>query len=211
MKLLPILAASAVLVAAAPAFAADAPAAKPAPAKTTNSFGFEVGSEYTTSSGNYADFYIKPSIAHTFADGIIWGGSVQQTWKNNALAETQQLLETTLGYNFKINPTFTVTSSAGVGYEWDSNPLVTGQPAQNFGYYVLNAGLNAKLAPQWTWTVIAARWRDAFSGGWQTPKLSTTLSYAWTPAASLYATYGYGWKNGNTDKWSAAAGLKIAF
>ena len=207
MKLLPIfLAASAVLV-VAPAFAADAPAAKPAPAKTTNSFGFEAGSEYTISSGAYADFYIKPSISHTFADGIIWGGSFQQVWRPNT--SQQELLETTLGYNFKIDPTFTITSSAGVGYVWDSAPST---PALgSYAYYVLNAGLNAKLAPQLTWTVVSARWRDSFNGGWQTPKLTTTLTYAWTPAASLYASYGYGWKNGNTDKWSGAVGLKIAF
>lgn len=208
-----IIAAAAATFVVAPAFAGPAAPAKPAP--TTNSFSFEAGSEYAITGGTYKDFYIKPGIAHTFADGIIWGGSFQQVWiapsqaKPAGSSEQQELLETTLGYNFKIDPTFTVTSSAGVGYFWDSNPGAA--PAQNYGYYVLNAGLNAKLAPQLTWTVVSARWRDAFGGGWQTPKLSTTLSYAFTPVSSLYATYGYGWKNGAVDKYSFAGGFKLAF
>lgn len=206
MQFRTIFLAAAAIAVAAPAFAADASApAAPKPASSTT-FSFEGGSEYTISSGNYADFYIKPGISHTYGNGLIWAGSFQQVWKVNN--DQQQFLETTLGYNFKIDPTFTITSSAGVGYQWSSVPQA---PAQNFGYYVVNAGLNAKLAPQVTWTVVSARWRDAFGGGWQTPKLSTTLSYAWTPAAQIYATYGYGWKNGNADKYSVAAGLKLAF
>lgn len=213
MEFRTILLAAAAIAFAAPAFAADAPApAKPAPAKTTNSFSFEFGAEQSVSNNSTADTYIKPGISHTFSSGVIWGGSFQQVWKTTTSptpGQQQELLETTLGYNFKLDPTFTITSSAGVGYLWDSNP--GNAPAQNYGYYVLNAGLNAKLAPQLTWTVVSTRWRDAFGGGWQTPKLSTTLTYAWTPAASLFASYGYSWKNGNADKYSFAGGLKIAF
>lgn len=208
MQFRTVLLAAAAIVVAAPAFAADASAPAAAkPPSTSNSFSFEFGSEFKTSNNTAADTYIKPGISHTFSNGVIWGGSFQQVWK--APSGQQELLETTLGYNFKIDPTFTITSSAGVGYVWDSNPA--NSPAQDYAYYVLNGGLNAKLAPQLTWTVISARWRDAFIGNWETPKLSTTLTYAWTPAAQVFASYGYAWKNSVADKYSIAAGLKIAF
>jgi hypothetical protein len=209
MQIRTTLLAAAAIIVAAPAFAADAGApAAPKPASSSTTFSFEAGSEYSIATGNYADFYIKPGVSHTFSSGLIWGGSFQQVWKA-APGQQQEALETTLGYNYKIDPTFTITSSAGVGYVWDSNPA--NSPAQQYGYYVLNAGLNAKLAPKLTWTVVSARWRDAFGGGWETPKLSTSLSYALTSAAQIYASYGYGWKNGNADKYSVAGGVKLAF
>lgn len=200
--LLTALAASAALV-AGPAFARD----KPAPAKTSTSFSFETGTEYNALTKAYADLYAKSGISHTFANGLIFGGSFQQVWKTGNAQ--QEAVESTLGYNHKINSIFTLTSSAGVGYVWDSNPA--NQPAQNFAYYVVNAGLNAKLSPHWTWTVVQARWRDALIGNWQTPKLTTSIAYAWTPNSQLYASYGYGWKNNTADKYSVALGLKIAY
>jgi opacity protein-like surface antigen len=207
MEFRTILIAAAAIAVAAPAFAADASAPAPKPPSSSTSFSFEFGTEFKTTTNATADTYVKPSVSHTFANGVIWGGSLQQVWKDPN--GQQELLESTLGYNFKIDPTFTVTSSAGVGYVWDSNPA--NAPAQDYAYYVANLGLNAKLAPQLTWTVISARYRQAFIGGWETPKLSTTLSYAWTPAASIFASYGYAWKNGAADKYSWAAGMKIAF
>jgi hypothetical protein len=203
MKFIAAIAASAAILTAAPAFAGDAPA-KPAP--TTNSFSFEVGTEYKVSNDKYADLYTKGSISHTYSSGIIWGGSFQQVWK--ADQNQQELLETTLGYNFKLNPVLTATSSGGVGYQWSS---VDQAPAKDFGYYVFNAGLNAKVSPKVTWTVVSGRWRDAFVGGWQTPKLSTSISYTWAPASQVFFSYGYGWKNGVADKYSYALGLKLAF
>ena len=169
----------------------------------------EFGPEFGAASGNLADVYGKGSIAHTFANGWIWGGSFQNTYKNNVSNEQQQLIETTLGYNFKLDPTFTLTTSAGVGYEFDTS--AANKPAQDYAYYVLNAGLNAKLSPQWTWNVIGARYRDAFIGGWQTPKVTTGITYTIDAHDSVYTNVGYSWKNGKDDKTSIAVGYKYGF
>jgi hypothetical protein len=210
-----VFAAIALASGAAPAFAADAGVVAPRPAAPAaapairNVLSLEFGPEFAEATRNLADVYGKASLAHTFANGWIWTGTFQDTFKANAANEQQQLIETTLGYNFKLDPTFTLTTSAGVGYEFDSNPA--NKPAQNYGYYVLNAGLNVKLSSQWTWNAIAARYRDAFSGGWATPKVSTGLTYTIDAKDSVYANIGYSWKNGVADKIGIAVGYKYGF
>ena len=117
--------------------------------------------------------------------------------------------ETTLGYNIKLDQIWSVPVSAGVGYRWDDNPKAT--PSQAFAYYVLNAGLNMKISENWTWNAISARYRDAFEGGWQTPKVTTGLTYAIDHQNSIYGNVGYAWRNGLPNKINVAFGYKYGF
>lgn len=189
---------------AAPLAAAEDIAASPSIA---NSIGVEVAPEFRALTGALVDGYIKANGSHTFDNGLIWGGSFQYTDKVNGFRQYQP--ETTLGYNIKLDQIWSVPVSAGVGYRWDDNPKAI--PSQAFAYYVLNAGLNMKISENWTWNAISARYRDAFEGGWQTPKVTTGLTYAIDHQNSIYGNVGYAWRNGLPNKISVAFGYKYGF
>jgi hypothetical protein len=165
-----------------------------------------VAPELKVSTGNYTDTYFKANYAHTFANGLIWGGLFQYTFKPS---DDQYQTETTLGYKWQLNNIWAVPFSGGVGYLWDQKQSST--PSQQFAYYVMNVGLDMKLSENWTWNVVSGRYRDAFEGGWQTPKVATGLSYHIDRQNSIYGSVGYGWKNGAPDKLTLAAGYRFGF
>jgi len=212
---------------AGPAFAADLSVASPAlaappAAPISNSIGLEVSPEFWATppgdgkvSNSLDDAYIKGFYSHTFSNGFNWGASLQYTSRvsNNSY---QLQPETTLGYNLKLSPTLTMPVSVGVGYLSNSDP--TYFPAQNFAYYVFNAGLNVKLDAHWTWNAISARYRDAFIGNWVTPKLATGVTYTIDPHNAVYLNAGYAWQTDKNyanalepNKWNIALGYKYGF
>jgi hypothetical protein len=194
---------SGTLLVATPAAAEDIPALPP----ITNSVGVEVAPEIRARTGELVDGYIKANGSHTFDDGLIWGVSFQYTYIVEGFHQYQP--ETTVGYNIKLDQTWSFPVSAGIGYRWDENP--NAKPGQQFAYYVVNAGLNMKISESWTWNVISARYRDAFEGGWQTPKVTTGLTYAIDQQNSVYGNVGCAWRNGKPNKVNVAFGYKYGF
>jgi hypothetical protein len=189
-------------------FPVDAPAdeALVAP-QLANSIGVELAPEFRAQSGALVDGYIKGNLAHTFDNGLIWTGTVQ--YNDKVDGNSTYRAETTFGYAIKLNETWSVPVNAGLGYRWDEDPR--SQPSPAFAYYVVNAGLNMKISDSWTWNAISARWRDAFEGDWETPKVTTGLTYAIDRQNSVYANVGYAWKNGQPNKISLAIGYKYGF
>jgi len=179
----------------------------PVPPPLTNTVGLELTPEFGAKSGDLVDGYLKANFAHTFGDGLIWGGTFQFTDKVGG--DRQYQVENTLGYNIRLNGSWSMPVSAGVGYLWDEDPA--NKPSPTFAYYVINAGLNMRISDSWTWNAVSARWRDAFEGGWQTPKVSTGLTYLIDRRQSIYANVGYAWKNGEPDKISLTAGYRFGF
>jgi hypothetical protein len=172
-----------------------------------NSIGVEFAPEFRARSGALVDDYVKANFAHTFESGLISATTFQFTDRMSGNATYR--IETTLGYSIKLNETWSLPLSGGVGFRWDEDPA--SQPGPTFAYYVFNAGLNMRISDSWTWNTISARWRDAFEGDWQTPKITTGLTYAIDQRNSIYANVGYAWKNGQPDKISIAAGYKYGF
>ena len=177
------------------------------PQQLSNSIGVELAPEFRPQNGALVDGYIKGNFAHTFDGGVIWGGSFQ--YSDKVGGDRTYRPETTFGYSIKLNEMWSVPVSAGVGYRWDEDPKSPPGPA--FAYYIVNAGLNMKISESWTWNAISARWRDAFEGGWETPKVTTGLTYAIDRRNSVYANIGYAWKNGQPNKINVAFGYKYGF
>jgi hypothetical protein len=191
------------LLATSSAAAEDIPALPP----ITSSIGVEAAPEFRTQTGALVDGYVKANGSHTFDSGLIWGGSFQYTDRVDGNRQYQP--ETTVGYNLKLNGIWSIPLSAGIGYRWNENP--NAMPSQQFAYYVFNAGLNMKISENWTWNMFSARYRDAFEGNWQTPKVTTGLTYAIDRQNSVYGNVGYAWRNGLPNKISVAFGYKYGF
>jgi len=212
-----LLGASFAVVTATPAFASDlgggggAPT-PPASAPITDTVSFEVSPEWGAVSPNtYKDTVLKLGWSHSLGQGWSWGASIAETLRAEALATAYATaLETTIGYGvIKLSDMISLPVSAGVGYVWDTKagPLAT----LNWGYYVLNAGVNVKFDSHWTWNAVSARYRDAFQGGWVTPKVSTGVTYSIDSHNSIAANIGYSWKNGIADKISGAVSFRYGF
>ena len=228
---------------AGPVFAADlvkpAPAAAPAPAPTTT-LSLEASPEFyaTTTSATHiandmADWYGKGTLSYTFAPGWSVAGAVQDTIKPDAGGFSnlyQGQVEGSVAYKFKLTDAFTVTGTAGLGYTWGDTGYHNGEwthgagtfvEAGNnddaFGYYFLQASLDYKLDSHWTWNVIQARYRNAFTETWITPKVQTGITYNIDSTDAVYAAVGYAWKDRGdglgvqADKYNVAVGYKYSF
>ena len=153
------------------------------------------------------DTKIKIDGAHTFANGAILGGSLESTIDVGS-GEITYDLETTLGYKWKVNGIFSLRGSAGVGERFQ--PASAGR---NFPYYVLYIGSDIDLNAKWTWNAITYRFRDAFdtSNSFNTPEVSTRLTFKIDDGRSVFATYYYGWKEGSPDYQGIGVGFKNSF
>jgi hypothetical protein len=167
----------------------------------------EVAPEFRARTGALVDGYFKSTLAHSFDSGLSWGGSFQYT--DRVGGDRIYRPETTFGFSIKLNGTWSVPLSAGLGFRWDEDP--NSKPSEAFAYYVVNVGLNMKISENWTWNAISARYRDAFGGGWQTPKVTTGLAYAIDRQNSIYGNVGYAWRNGQANKISITVGYKYGF
>jgi hypothetical protein len=153
------------------------------------------------------DTKIRVDGTHTFANGAILGGSLETTVDVSS-GEITYDLETTLGHKWKVNDIFSLKGSAGVGERF--------QPASaggDFPYYVLYIGSDIDLSAKWTWNVITYRFRDAFDtrNSFNTPEVSTRLTFKIDDGRSVFAAYYYGWKEGSPDYQGIGAGFKFSF
>jgi hypothetical protein len=236
-----LLAATALAIFAAPAFAADLPTgvvAAPAPAAaTSNTLTFEADPEWNVNpaSSTYqslADWYGKATYSHSFGGGFSGAVAGQYTGKPssggfNGLYATY--LEVSGAYKASLTSDFSVTITGGLGYTFGNtgyaggkftgsggNPDL-GNADDSFLYYFVQGALDYKLDSHWTWNVINARYRNAFAETWITPKVTTGITYNIDSTDAVYANVGYAWKdNGNgsgllADKLNVAVGYKYSF
>jgi hypothetical protein len=221
-----IMAAGAVAIFASESRAADEPVTEPAAREILNSISLEISPEFnirdtsTQSAGSLNDVLFKIGYSRALGHGWSWGISDQQTARAAGDGRYQNQLETTIGYSVKVNDTFSVPLSAGVGYVWDTRAASSALRDEQWAYYTFSAGLNVKFDQHWTWNAINARYRDAFEGDWITPKVTTGVTYTIDPNNAVYANVGYAWKTGaggsvapdiGPDKWNLTFGYKIGF
>jgi hypothetical protein len=182
---------------------------------------FVLAAPGSAAANSIADGYIKGAYSRSLGAGWSWGASLQFTERtpSGSVNRYQWQPETTLGYTWKLDPTWSIPLSAGVGYLYNNVPYLHDGTA-SFAYYVVNAGLNMKLDSHWTWNAISARYRNAFEGEWVTPKVATGVTYTIDPANAVYANFGYAWQsnyNAGQDgavepsKWNVALGYKRSF
>jgi hypothetical protein len=215
-----ILALSILVLAAAPAVAADLTQASLGEVKkpdTPWSVGLEVSPEFyavtkgSNQAGDYADTAIKGSLGYTYDKVWVLNGSFQATLKNNGTE--QYYAEGGVGYKFKFGD-FSLTPSAALGETWDQTGLGDDGDSSAL-YYALYLAGDLKLNSQWSWTVFNLRWRNAFDYTWETPKASTGLTYSFSDTDKFSLGLGYSWKDTgsgmNGDKINVAFSMKHAF
>jgi len=227
---------SVALMVAGSAFAADLPAKKAAPAapvapaapSLADTIGIEVSPEFYAANsapkadGGLVDAYAKLSYAHTF-DGVwVLGGSYQFTQRaavdiNSSVSQ----FEVNTGYKYKINA-LTITPGLGLGYAIGTPKIITTDNNASASYYSATLNFDYKVDANWTVNALGLRYRQSFDGYWYTPKVSTGVTYAITPADAIYVNLGYAWKytaqqngtiiNGDdADKSNVAVGYKHSF
>ena len=221
---------AAFLFAQTAAHAADVTPPKPAP--KNNTLSLEFSPEWDASSKNQGlkDDYLKFGLSHSFDNNFVVGGSWQHTWRVGPPVytgikaySTAEQVEASLGYKIKNGP-FTLTPSVVLGYGFgdvpDINPALTpgsGSATDPELYYAASIAGDYKLSDNLTWNVFNARYRNAFSVTWITPKVSTGLTYKIDGSNSVYANVGYAWKDKGDgkglqpDKLNLAVGYKLAF
>jgi hypothetical protein len=110
--------------------------------------------------------------AHTFANGLILGGSFE--YRDQAFSpEMTQNLEGTIGYRVPLTPALSILGSAGAGERWQENP------STSFPYYVARVGADLDLTQTVSWNVITFRYRNSFdpNDNFDTPQLATGFTY----------------------------------
>jgi hypothetical protein len=220
----------ALLLLTVPALAADPVAADQAvaapPAAPTWVIGIEGSPEfYAIDNGSniarsLADSYFKISISHNFPNNFVGGISIQPTFKTGG--KIQLYGEATVGYKIKLSDVFTLTPSLGLGYTWKDTGIVKDSDINaQVPYYALYLAGDWKLNKKWTWNVFNLRYRNAFNATWETPKVTTGITYNIDTYNAVYANFGYSWKKAETtkapynelsaDKFNIAIGYKHSF
>jgi len=212
------------------------------------SLGIEISPEFyaidqststpsTKPAGSLASTVVKGTLSYGFSDNWAIRGSLEDEIKINRSIPTggtnfddtyQYFAEATVGYKFKLDA-FTLTPWAGLGYTWDATGI-NGNSADSInndaGYYVFYLEGDWAFNENWTWNVFNLRYRNAFGYTWETPKVSSGITYHIDSQNLVYANVGYAWKKlsdrgGTTsgpnigsldgDKWDLAVGYKRAF
>ena len=224
-----------VALGAAPAFAGDLPtgvvAAPASAAVTTSTVTFETDPEFAALEnvdGNHllADWFGKATLAHAVAPGFSIAGAVQDTFKTSGF--NQYYFEASAAYKATLTKTFAVTVTGGLGYTAGNTGFVDGDPTgglnpdqgnddDSYLYYYVSGSADLKVDSHWTWNIINARYRNAFDRNWETPKVSTGVTYSIDATDSVFANVGYSWKKTDAtdglvdDKISFGAGYKYSF
>ncbi|MCB4771738.1 hypothetical protein LGR54_24305 [Ancylobacter sp. Lp-2] len=184
---------------------APALAARPA-AAGSNVIGLSVASERAPgdlSATKSTDTQL--SYTHTFDNNVSLGGSAKyyDTAHTSAYAWN---VEGTVGYTHSLNEIWSVAGVAALGSHMPSN-------ATDFPYYSFTGSLNVKLSSVVTWTVIAARYRNAFDTAYayETPELSTQFDFRLSDAHSVSVKLERDWKNGDVSYDAIELGYKYHF
>ena len=146
-------------------------------------------------------------IAHTFASGVVIGGSLEPQVKSES-DDVSYNLEGTLGYGWKLNDVISIGGSAGVGERFPDDSA-----SGNFPYYVLRVRANIELNERWTWNAITYRFRNSFetSHDYNTPEVATGISFKIDDSHSITTKYYYSWKEGTPEDQGIGIGYKYRF
>lgn len=185
---------SSLLLGAVPAFAGN------------NSIGFEIANDREPDDfGESKDVKYQIDGAHNFDSGVILGGSFQYTDAAQGKKDSQNV-EVTIGYRLPLGQVFSVAGSSGIGVRFSGSD-------DAFAYYVLNVGADIRLTEQVTWNALGYRYRNAFDtdNDYDTPQVSTALSFKIDHANSVSTKLYRSWKDGNPDETGLALGFKHEF
>jgi len=189
------------------------PVVAPPPAKISlsDTFTTEFGEDFrAVEPHDNSDWWLRFDLAHAFDDG--WSVNMYfqpQRDFHDSGDKWKYYTEGDVSYKVKLNDYFSLTPKAGIGYVWgDTGVTPDNDPAVYYAFY-LAGDLN--FSKNWTWNAFNVRYRNAFEFEWETPKVTTGITYTFNDYSSLYVNAGYGWKNGNPDKISFAVGGKIKF
>jgi hypothetical protein len=147
------------------------------------------------------------SASHSFDNGVILGASGEYT--NTAFSDSATVkLEGTVGYRVELGGAFSVTGSAGVGEN-----IQTNGSGDDFPYYVFRIGADVKVSEVVTWNIATFRYRDAFDpdNDFLTPQLATGLSYDLDEHNSISGVAQYNWKDWEPDSVGLELGYKYRF
>jgi hypothetical protein len=149
------------------------------------------------------DTKVSVNAAHTFANDYIVGGSFETEKTTSGVWSYN--LEGTLGYDFKLTNYASLGGSAGVGERWQ--PATSGG---DFPYYVLRVRADIDLSERWSWNVITYRYRNAFdtANNYDTPEVSTAITFKIDSNNSIYVKYLYDWQNGPPSAQAFGFGYK---
>ncbi|BCH20628.1 hypothetical protein [Mesorhizobium sp. L-8-3] len=185
---------SALLFSVVPAFAGN------------NSIGLEIANDREADDFSESkDVKYQIDGAHTFDNGVILAGSFQYTDPARGGKDSQNV-EATIGYRLLLGQVFSVVGSSGIGARFSGSDDV-------FAYYVLKVGADLRMTDRVTWNAIGYRYRNAFDtdNDYDTPQLSTGLSFKVDHANSVSTKFYRSWKDGNPDETGLALGFKHEF
>ncbi len=182
------------LAGAAPAFAGS------------STIGFAVTTERLPDDFNASkstDFELN--AGHVFDNHWLVAGSVKyyDTSHSNASALN---IEGAIGYTHAFNDVFSLTGSAGIGSH-------APDPGDAFAYYVFKLNADIKLTDIITWNAIGLRYRDSFDSAddYNTPEISTGVSFKLTDQHSVSLRVTRDWKQGDVSYNGIELGYKYHF
>jgi hypothetical protein len=149
---------------------------------------------------------VQLSLARKLPSGIVLGGSFQPQIKTSG--DVGYNVEGTIGYSWKIGELFSFGGSAGVGEK-----LQDASSGGDFPYYVLRLHADVALGDRWSWNIISYRFRDAFdpTDDYNTPELSTSVSFKLDESRSVLLRYFFDWKNSDPDTQGVGIGFRHSF
>lgn len=172
----------------------------------SSSIGLEIANERDPDDfGKSKDMKYQIDAAHNFDNGVILGGSFQYTDPRKGDKDSQNL-EMTVGYRMPLGQVFSVVGSSGIGGRFSGSD-------DAFAYYVLRVGMDLRLTEWATWHAVGYRYRNAFDtdNDYETPQLSTGLSFKIDHANSISTTIYRDWKDDSPDATGLSLGFKHEF
>ena len=155
------------------------------------------------SASKSTDFELNGS--HTFDNHWLVSGSVKyyDTSRSGASALN---VEAAVGYTHAFNDVFSLTGTAGIGSH-------APDPGDAFAYYVLKLNADIKLTDVITWNAVGLRYRNSFDSAdeYDTPEVSTGVTFKLTEQHSISARVMRDWKEGNISYNAVELGYKYHF
>lgn len=143
----------------------------------------------------------KFKASHTFENGLILDGSFEVEDPADGDPDKENL-EGNLGYRLEATDFLSLTASAGVGERFTSD--------NDFPYYVLRVGSDARISDQLNWNIATFRYRNAFdeANDYETPRLTTGLTFH---VNDHNAIYGEIYRNFDEEWQATATGLTAGY
>jgi len=143
--------------------------------------------------------------SHTFDNHWLVAGSVKYYDTSHSTASAFNT-ELDVGYTHTFNDILTLTGTAGVGTH-------SPDPGQTFAFYVFKLNADIKLNDVVTWNAIGLRYRNSFDSAdnYDTPEVSTGVSFKLTDQHSVSLRVVRDWKEGDVSYNGIELGYKYHF